>query len=352
MMSLRELARREVIRRNLPGDSNGVREALIGAGVVLGNDDLVEVTREVLQDINLFGALTPFVQAVSVTDVLVNSETSVWIDGHNGLREVQSPFASGAEVKELAQRLAAAAGRRLDDAAPWCDGLLAGGVRLHAVLSPLTTSTAAISLRIPSRSHLSLDDLVNGGSISAEGAHHLRAMVQLADPFLVIGPTGSGKTTVLAALMQEIPADQRLLVVEDTSEIRSVHPQTVSLCARTANAEGVGAVSLRTLVRQTLRMRPDRIIVGEVRGEEIVDFLLALSTGHGGACTLHAHDAAGALERMRLLLLLAGVPRAAVDEQIGSALRYIVTVARVDGVRVVQSIDALSGGELRMVWSR
>ena len=220
-------------------------------------------------------------------------------------------FADDDAVRRLAQRLASQAGRRLDDSTPHVDVRLADGTRLHAVLAPLSRPGTLISLRVPRARVFTLDELVGAGSMSTAGAELLRGLVASRAAFLVSGGTGSGKTTLLSSLLSLVDPAERVVLVEDAAELRPDHPHVVALEARTANVEGVGAIELRTLVRQALRMRPDRLVVGEVRGGEVVDLLAALNTGHDGGCgTLHANSAADVPARMEALALAAGLDRA------------------------------------------
>src|SRR5262249_1528101 len=211
-------------------------------------------------------------------------------------------FADDAAVRRLAQRLAAAAGRRLDDASPFVDATLPDGTRLHAVLPPITPATT-LSLRVLARRRFELRELVD-----AQVATLLRAIVAARLTLVISGGTGTGKTTLLGALLGCVPPSERLVVIEDAAELVSGHPHVGRLVTRTANVEGSGAIGLRELVRQALRMRPDRLVVGEFRGAEIVELLVALNTGHeGGAATLHANAAADVPARLYALGALGGV---------------------------------------------
>ena len=218
-------------------------------------------------------------------------------------------------MRRLAQRLAGMAGRRLDDSAPFADLRLPDGSRCHAVLAPVSRPGTSISLRVPPARAFTLDELLDAGTLTPGGAELLQALVAARVAFLVSGGTGSGKTTLLAALLSLVDPAERLVLVEDASELRPDHPHVVALEGRPANVEGAGAIDLRTLVRQALRMRPDRLVVGEVRGAEVVDLLAALNTGHDGGCgTLHANSAVDVPARLEALALAAG-PRSGGDPQ-------------------------------------
>src|SRR5690606_32119303 len=233
-------------------------------------------------------------------------------------------------------------GRRLDDASPCVDVRLADGTRLHAVLPPVAPDGPLLSLRTFRPRPFTLADLVSAGTFTAEVAELLAAVVAARLAYLVTGGTGTGKTTLLCSLLSLVPHDERILVVEDSAELRPVHPHVAALQARVANVEGAGQVELRELVRQALRMRPDRIVVGECRGAEIVDLLAALNTGHdGGAGTLHANTPADVPARLEALGLLGGLPRPVLHAQVIAALQVVVHVRREPGRRVVDAICLL-----------
>jgi pilus assembly protein CpaF len=288
------------------------------------------------------GPLSTFLVDPAVTDVLVNG-VDVWIDRGAGLVRCDFTFSSDLQVRRLAQRLAAACGRRLDEGSPYVDARLSDGTRLHAVLPPVATDGPYLSLRTFREHAFSLNDLVGVGTLSESGAEMLGAIVAARLSYLVSGGTGSGKTTLLATLLSEVPHDERIVIVEDAAELRPHHPHVVGLQARTANVEGAGAIGLRDLLRQALRMRPDRLVVGECRGAEVVDLLGALNTGHeGGAGTLHANTAADVPARLEALGLLSGVPRAALHAQIAAALHVAVHMRRMPAGRLLDEIVLLA----------
>jgi pilus assembly protein CpaF len=250
-----------------------------------------------------------------------------------------------AAVARLARRLAMAAGRRLDDSHPFVDARLADGTRLHAVLAPVAASGTCLSLRVLRPVRHDLAALQDSGSLPGITMPAVLAVLRARLSFLVSGGTGSGKTTLLSALLSAIPADERLVTVEDAEELRPPHSHVVRLVARPANVEGAGAIGLRDLVRQALRMRPDRIVVGEVRGAEVVDLLAALNTGHeGGAGTLHANAAADVPARLEALAGLAGVGRVALHAQLAGAVRIVLHIRREGGRRVVHEVAVLQAG--------
>lgn len=289
------------------------------------------------------GPLEDLLNGPGVSDVLVNGPLDVFVDRGGGPERVPLTFPDDEAVRQLAIRLAAACGRRLDDAQPFVDGRLPSGVRVHAVLAPVAEPGTCISLRVPARRSFSLDDLVAAGSLSDEGASLLRGLVSQRVPYLVSGGTGSGKTTLLAALLGLVPEAERIVLVEDARELVPAHPHCVRLEGRPANAEGAGAITLTTLVRQALRMRPDRLVLGEVRGAEITDMLSALNTGHEGGCaTVHANSVADVPARLEALAALGGLGREACHAQVVAALRVVVHVRRdAAGRRYVEQVGVI-----------
>ncbi|MFC9874216.1 TadA family conjugal transfer-associated ATPase [Nocardia salmonicida] len=322
------------------------------AGGVLADTDLLRALRLLQTEMTGAGLLEPLLHDPRVADVLVTAPDSVWVDRGRGLELTDVRFADEAAVRRLAQRLALAAGRRLDDAQPWVDGKLAGteaalgdafGVRLHAVLAPVAHDGTCLSLRILRPATQGLDALADAGSIPPDARRLLGDIVRARLAFLVVGGTGAGKTTLLSALLAAVDPAERIVCVEDAAELAPVHPHVVRLVARTANVEGVGAVTVRDLVRQALRMRPDRIVVGEVRGAEVVDLLTALNTGHdGGAGTVHANSPQEVPARLEALAALGGMDRAALHSQLAAAVQVVLHVhRRSDGTRALREIGVL-----------
>jgi pilus assembly protein CpaF len=318
--------------------------ALRSEGAVLGDAAVLEVSKQLRSEISGAGPLEALLREPGVTDVLVNCPDEVWVDRGAGLERSPVRLRDEAAVRGLAQRLAAAAGRRLDAAAPFVDVRLPGGTRLHAVLPPISPAGTVISFRIPAATSFGLAELTNAGSVPADLLPLLVAVVRSRVAFLITGGTGSGKTTVLGALLAAADPSERIVLVEDTAELHPAHPHVVRLEARAANVEGVGRVGLDDLVRQALRMRPDRLVVGEVRGAEVVDLLAALNTGHEGGCgTLHANSAADVPARLEALGVSAGLRRDAVHAQAVAALDVVVHLIRErSGHRRVGSVDLLS----------
>lgn len=290
------------------------------------------------------GVLEPLLNQVGVTDVLVNGPDQVFVDRGSGLEQVALGFESEVEVRRLAVRLAASVGRRLDDGSPFVDARLASGVRVHAALGCVTDVGTCLSLRVPNRQRLSLAAWVSSGSLCGAGAELLSGLINARAAFLIAGGTGSGKTTLLGALLGLVPANERIVIAEDSRELQPDHPHCVRLEARPANAEGSGAVRLTDLVRHALRMRPDRLVVGEVRGAELADLLQALNTGHEGGCgTVHANSAADVPARLEALGALGGLGREALHSQLAAAIQVLIFVRRLPGGRRwVQQIAVVS----------
>ncbi len=312
------------------------------AGPVLGAHDLHRALETRRRHTLGLGPLAPYVEDVAVTDVLVNGGGQVWVDRGRGPARVGDLAGGEDEARALAVRLAGLAGRRLDESLPWVDARLPGDVRLHAVVPPVSPHGTHISLRVLRGGPTDLDALVASGSVPAPWRPVLAALVAARVAFLVTGGTGAGKTTLLAALLGEVPAEERLVLVEDVGELAPDHPHVVRLEARRANVEGRGEIGLEVLVRQALRMRPDRLVVGECRGAEVRDLLAALNTGHAGGCgTLHANAASEVPARLEALGLVAGLSRAGVAAQAAAGLDVVLHVRRGPIRREVTEIAAV-----------
>ncbi|HET7388399.1 MAG TPA: TadA family conjugal transfer-associated ATPase [Nocardioidaceae bacterium] len=335
--------REELARNGSAVTPDLVARALRAQGRPVGDAEVLAVHDRLRQDVEGAGPLDPLLGLPGVTDVLVNGAEHVYVDRGNGLERTGVRFPGDAAVRNLAQRLAGAAGRRLDDATPYVDVRLADGTRFHAVLAPIARPGTVLSLRVPRRRVFTLEELVEAGTVNVDGARLLRRIVAARLAFLVSGGTGSGKTTLLSSLLSIVDPLHRIVVVEDSSELRPDHPHVVGLEARPPNVEGAGEVPLRTLVRQALRMRPDRLVVGEVRGAEVADLLAAMNTGHEGGCgTVHANSAGDVPARIEALAMAAGMPMAAVHSQLASAVAAVVHLGRDrDGVRRLQQIAVL-----------
>jgi pilus assembly protein CpaF len=310
---------------------------------VLADLQVLAALRELQQELVGAGPLEPLLADPDITDVLVSAPDQVWVERGGELCRTEVHFADPDAVRRLAQRLALAAGRRLDDASPFVDAPLPGGVRLHAVLPPIATGCTCISLRVLRPTTHGLDALRDTGSVSPEADALLRAIVAARLAFLVIGGTGSGKTTLLAALLGCVSPRERIVCVEEAPELAPQHPHVVRLTTRAPNVEGAGEITLRVLVRQALRMRPDRLVVGEVRGAEVCELLAALNTGHqGGAGTLHANSPAEVPARLEALAALGGMPRHALHSQLAAAVHVVLHVVRRDGMRALAAVGVLA----------
>ncbi len=329
-----------------------VAAAVRNTGAVLGDQALLQVVETLRAELAGTGPLEALVADPDVTDVLVNGTSGVWVDRGRGVERVRVDVGGEREVRALAVRLAAAAGRRLDDASPFVDARLAGGVRLHVALPPLVEGGTHICLRVPARQAMTMAELVDRGTVPPGWADVVQAMVRRRLAFLVCGGTGAGKTTVLGALLGLVPPAERIVVVEDCAEVRVDHPHVVRLESRAANVEGRGSVTLTELVRQALRMRPDRLVVGEVRGAEVRELLAALNTGHDGGCgTLHANDVTELPARVEALGALAGLDRDAVHAQLGGAVQAVLHLRRRGSQRRLMQIGVVSreSGLVRVV---
>jgi pilus assembly protein CpaF len=320
-----------------------VATAMRAEGLIVSDSAVLDTVESLRRHSVGAGLLEPLLHLPGVTDVLVNGPDRVFVDRGAGLELTDLRFPCEGDVRQLAQRLAATVGRRLDDAVPFVDARLADGSRVHAVLGTLASPGTCISLRVPAQRSFSLDDCVASGSLTPGAAQLMSRIIEAKLAFLISGGTGSGKTTLLAALLALVPPHERIVIVEDSRELAPNHPHVVRIEGRPANTELAGAISLTDLVRQSLRMRPDRLVVGEVRGAEIVDLLTAMNTGHEGGCgTVHANSTADIPARLEALASLGGLPRAALHAQLASALDAVIHVARDDsGMRRVAEISIL-----------
>ena len=295
-------------------------------------------------NVSALGPLASFAAHPETTDLFVNGESGLWIDAGHGLTFAPSWQFGEVAVRELAVRLIALGGRHIDEASPCVDVRLADGIRVHAVLPPVSSTGTLLSIRLPHAADRSLGALADAGlfgvgEASAARLSRLRAAVLGRQNLLITGAAGSGKTTLLAALLGEAPADERIVAIEDVAELRIRHPHVVALEARQANLEGAGRIGLEALLREALRMRPDRLVLGECRGSEIRELLAALNTGHdGGAGTLHANSLEDVPARLEALGALAGMSAAAVARQTVSAIGLVLHLERTDGMRRLEAV--------------
>ena len=337
-----------------------VARAVRAEGVLLPPPALATLVRELADDLAGLGPLQVLLRDPAVTDVMVNGPREVWVERDGRLERTGATFSDAAAVRAAVQRVIGPLGHRLDRARPWVDAKLADGSRLHALLPPLAPSGPVVTIRKFAAVRHSWDDLADTGAVPDEVATLLREIVAARRAVVCCGRTGTGKTTLLGLLLSEVGADERVVVIEDAPELRPRTPHVVRLETRPPNAEGAGEVTIADLVRQALRMRPDRIVVGEVRGVELVDVLQALATGHEGCMTtVHARAADEALVRLEGMALLAGLPLAAARAQVAVGMDVLVVLGRGPGgrrgvVQVAQLAPRDGDGPLRTtdLWRR
>jgi pilus assembly protein CpaF len=323
----------------------------------IGNEERVQLNareedrlvQELLDDMIGLGPLEPLLQDELVTDIMVNGPNNVWVERHGKLEQVVIKFRDNQHVTNIAQRIAAAIGRRVDEASPLVDARLADGSRVNIVLPPLALCGPTLSIRkFPSRK-ITLDIMMRQGNISEALGRFLEIAARSRLNIAISGGTGSGKTTLLNAVSRFIDPGERIITVEDAAELQLQQPHVVSLETRPASLEGTGEVNQRDLVKNALRMRPDRIILGEIRDAAAFDMLQAMNTGHDGSmCTLHANTPRDALSRIENMVLMSGMglPLRAIRTQIASALDVVVQIERMrDGVRRIQSVIEVVGLE-------
>ena len=339
---LLESVRESVMADAGPVTPSRVASAVQASGRLLGTAGSLAAVESISAELNGLGPLQALVRDPAVTDIFVNAPDSVWLDRGHGLERASVVFSGESQVRALAARLVAAGGRRLDDGSPCVDVRLDGGYRVHAVLPPISTAGTLLSVRIRRDDVFSLQELREAGMFGPLVQNVLERMVGNRLSFLISGATGSGKTTLLSTLLGLCDPGERLVLIEDASELNPVHPHVVSLESRHGNLEGGGGVDLGELVRQALRMRPDRLVVGECRGPEVRELLTAMNTGHtGGGGTIHANTAAAVPARLTALGALAGLGQDAVRLQASSALDAVVHVQRSGSGRQVGCIGVV-----------
>jgi pilus assembly protein CpaF len=344
---VQRVQRRLVSAGSVAADPDGLRRAVVGAlgeeGIVLPAASFVATVRAIGDELTGLGPLAPLLADPTVTDVLVNGPSDVWVERDGGIERAAVRFPSAAAVAALVQRVVAPLGLRVDEARPWVDARLPGGERFHAVLPPLAPDGPVVTIRTFARRRLDLHDLIERDTVDAVTARLLEAMVAAGVAIAVSGATGTGKTTLLNVLAAAIPTRERVVTIEDAAELDLPGPHVVRLEARPPNVEGRGEVPLRELVRNALRMRPDRIVVGEVRGLEVLDMLQAAKTGHRGLLTtLHAggpDEVPARLEAMALAV--PGVVLDVVRRLIGGGIGAVVHLERTPSGRRVTALAEL-----------
>ena len=315
----------------------------------LTREERRQVTREITDDILGYGPLEPFLRDDSVSEVMVNGPDSIYIERSGKIERTDAAFVDDAHLMRIIDKIVSSVGRRVDESSPMVDARLPDGSRVNAIIPPLALRGPTLTIRKFSRDPYTMDDLINFGSISPKAAQFLAACVNGKLNILISGGTGTGKTTTLNAMSAYIPNQERIVTIEDAAELQLQQHHVITLEARPPNIEGEGEVRIRELVRNTLRMRPDRIIVGEVRGPETLDMLQAMNTGHEGSLTtIHANSPRDALSRLETLVMTAGVelPHRAIREQIASAFDLLVQITRlVDGSRRITHVSEVLGME-------
>ncbi|MFN8546272.1 MAG: CpaF family protein [Candidatus Binatia bacterium] len=328
----------------------GVIAALIEEQAVpIGQRDRERLNEEILNEVYGLGPIEPLLRDPEISDILVNNARQVYIERNGKLEVAPVIFRDDAHLLQIIDRIVSKIGRRVDESSPMVDARLPDGSRVNAIIPPLALDGPVLSIRRFGRQRLTVDDLLRNASLTQKMVEMLRAMVLARLNILIAGGTGSGKTTLLNCLSAFIPDDERIVTIEDSAELLLQQPHVVRLETRPTNIEGKGEITQRDLLRNALRMRPDRIVLGEVRGGESLDMLQAMNTGHDGSLsTIHANSPRETLGRLELMMQLAGLtlPVAAMRQQLSSALDLIVQTSRLpDGTRRVTSITEIVGME-------
>jgi pilus assembly protein CpaF len=319
-----------------------VTEALALDRTPLTREERRQLVREITDDILGYGPLEPFLRDDSVTEVMVNAFDRIYVERHGKLERTQGAFADNAHLLRIIDKIVSQVGRRVDESSPMVDARLPDGSRVNAIIPPLALRGPTLTIRKFARDPYTMSDLIGFGTITGKAAQFVAACVKGKLNVLISGGTGTGKTTTLNAMSAFIPGDERIVTIEDAAELQLQQEHVITLESRPPNIEGQGEVRIRELVRNALRMRPDRIIVGEVRGPETLDMLQAMNTGHEGSLTtIHANSPRDALSRLETLVLTAGVelPLRAIREQVSSAFDLLVQITRlVDGSRRISHV--------------
>jgi pilus assembly protein CpaF len=319
----------------------------------LTRDERRQLVREISDDILGYGPLEPLLRDDSVTEVMVNASDQIYVERSGKIEKTTTAFVDDAHLLRIIDKIVSQVGRRVDEASPMVDARLPDGSRVNAIIPPLSLRGPVLTIRKFSRDPYTMDDLINFGTLGAKSAHFLAACVQGKLNMLISGGTGTGKTTTLNALSAFVPGDERIVTIEDAAELQLQQEHVITLEARPPNIEGQGEVKIRELVRNALRMRPDRILVGEVRGAETLDMLQAMNTGHEGSLTtIHANSPRDALSRLETLVLTGGVelPLRAIREQVASAFDVLVQIERlVDGSRRITHVTEVLGMESEVI---
>ena len=326
-----------------------VTEELVLDRTPLTRDERREIVRQLTDDILGYGPIEPLLRDETVTEIMVNAPDKVYVERNGKLERTDVRFVDESHVMRIIDKIVSQVGRRVDEASPMVDARLPDGSRVNAIIPPLALRGPTVTIRKFSRDPYTINDLITFGTVTARAAQFIAACVKGKLNILISGGTGTGKTTTLNAMSAFIPANERIVTIEDAAELQLQQDHVVTLESRPANIEGMGEIKIRELVRNALRMRPDRIIVGEVRGAETLDMLQAMNTGHEGSLTtIHANTPRDALARLETLVMSAGIelPHRAIREQIASAFDLLVQIERlVDGSRRVTCISEVLGME-------
>jgi pilus assembly protein CpaF len=350
-----DVSRLESLEANLASQkvTSAITDILNEEGRLLTDADRTRLIEEIKNELLGLGPLEPLLWDDSVTDILVNGAHQVYVERQGKLNTTDVKFQDDQHLMLIIDRIVSQVGRRVDESSPMVDARLPDGSRINAIIPPLALDGPSLSIRRFGKRRYSIDDLVAKDSITPECVDFLRTIVKARLNVLVCGGTGSGKTTMLNCLSAFIPVDERIVTIEDSAELSLQQPHVVRLETRPSNVEGKGEVTQRDLVKNALRMRPDRIVLGEVRGAEVMDMLQAMSTGHDGSiATIHANNPRECLGRLEMMMLLSGVsiPQRAMRQQVASALNMIVHVSRLsDGTRKVLKISEITGMEGEMI---
>jgi pilus assembly protein CpaF len=332
---------------DLTDDALRVHATTYLKGQLSNNDEHHYLIREVVDEAIGLGPLEPLLMDSEISEIMVNRYDRIFIEKSGQLQNAGIQFSSEQALRRAIDRIVLPLGRHVDDASPMVDARLKDGSRVNAVITPLALKGSCVTIRKFSAKPLMLEDLINSGSLSEKAAKFLTLAVECRQNIIVSGGTGTGKTTLLNTLSSRIPSGERVITIEDAAELQLSHENLISLEARPKNQEGQGAVGIRELVINALRMRPDRLVVGECRGAEALDMLQAMNTGHAGSLsTVHANTARDALRRLEVMVLMGGIelPVVAIRQQVASAVDIIVQIARLsDGKRVVMSINEVTG---------
>lgn len=333
--------------------SSAVRKVVLEDRLVINDNDLTRLIKEIQDEVMGLGPLEPLLLDPSVSDILVNSYNTVFVERKGRLERTRISFESDAHLLKIIEKIVGRVGRRIDESSPMVDARLPDGSRVNAIIPPLALDGPALSIRRFSAIPLTMTNLLEYGALTDEMAVIIGALVKAKTNILISGGTGSGKTTLLNILSSYIPEDERIITIEDAAELRLMQPHVVRLETRPPNMEGMGEIDARSLVKNTLRMRPDRIIIGECRGAEIIDMLQAMNTGHEGSLTtIHANTARDALVRLENMVGLAGynVQQKALRQQVVAAISVVIQTSRLsDGRRKIISIQELTGMEGDMI---